>query len=161
MASGGGGGGGWLKFILKFCGAEWLNPWSIMPAQLFDGGTSQPRRRTSPLPLPLRPLPPPPKVLGNPGKGSCLRRSLQCYPLFVIKVQSVNCDWHRNQTHKDLLLKKNKNIILWMQKSHWKKKVTLMTGFNFKFCIYEEYVINFKLVFSLISIIYTFYQINC
>lgn len=29
-----------------------------------------------------------------------------------LKVQSVNCDRHRNQTHKDLLLKKNKNIIL-------------------------------------------------
>lgn len=107
MASGGGGGGGWLKFMLKFCGAELLNPWSIMPAQLFDGGTSQPRRRTSPLPLPLRPLPPPPKLLGNPGKGYCLRRSLQCYPS-VIKIQSVNCDWHRKQTHKDLLLQKNK-----------------------------------------------------
>lgn len=137
MASGGGGGGGWLKFMLKFCGAELLNPWSIMPAQLFDGGTSQPRRRTSPLPLPLRPLPPPPKLLGNPGKGSCLRRSLQCYPLFVIQVQSVKC------------------VI-----EHTNKRFKLMTGFNLKFCIYEESVINYKLVFRLISIIYTFPQIR-
>lgn len=158
MASGGGGGGGWLKFMLKFCGAEWLNPWSIMPAQLFDGGTSQPRRRTSPLPLPLRPLPLPPKFLGNPGKGSCLRHSLQCYPLFVIKVQSVNCDWHRNQTHKDLLLQKNKILFNGCRKviELIQKRFKLITGFNLKFCIYEESVINYKLVFSLISIIYTF-----
>lgn len=42
-----------------------------------------------------------------------------------------------------------------------KKWFKLMPGFNLKFCIYEEYVINYKLVFSLISIIYTFSQINC